>query len=732
VYLNNGGPVSTTAAWSSVDVVSGSRLAWGDWDGDGDLDLAVSNRVYENDGSGLSTTAVWTSAQPEGAWPEWGDWDGDGDLDLVLGRYELANRVYENDGTGLSTTSTWASATALSTQDLAWGDWDGDADLDLAVTTFFGATVVYENDGLGSGNSLIAFAIVSTEFASSLAWGDWDGDGDLDLAVGSTVEPTTVYENDGLGMSDSMSLVWSSPETAADLDVAWGDWDGDGDLDLAVASSGPQRVYENDGLGLPGSLTLAWSSSETDYSYELAWGDWDGDGDLDLASTNREGSNRVYENDGTGLSTTAVWSSFEQDTTSSVAWGDWDGDGDLDLAFGNTGEDPERVHENGLVDRPGDLPETSTYPVAPGRPGTTSSAYFFSAAELLTPPVAIQYTLFDEQSDRAWQIVPEYSPNGGGQWFPATESDSDGTTNLAADPFGTPHIFFWDAAADGAYSDNVVFRITLTAQSPDHVGYPLQRGALSSVTSPFRVAVDTDGDHVADLVDNCPTIPNPSQSLSSIGDRAWIDTNGNGLQNGGEPGFANLPVVLYDGSLNLLEIGGADSVGTYHFSDLCPGDYIVEFFLPVGYSFSPPDQGPDDGGDSDVDPVTGRTGVIALADNTTLPGIDAGLVPGCLGPDEPVYISHMELTGDGNNYPVLTFMDPNQPSDVTGYNVYRTDDASIPVGSWPLLASNVVDMDEERLNNQWIDTSGDEPVAGPAWFYQVTAYSSVCSAEGPF
>jgi hypothetical protein len=73
--------------------------------------------------------------------------------------------------------------------------------------------------------------------------------------------------------------------------LAAGDWDGDGDLDLAVANFGANSVaiLQNNGSGsfaniqtIPSLLNAAG----------LAAGDWDGDGDLDLASAN-EGSNNV-------------------------------------------------------------------------------------------------------------------------------------------------------------------------------------------------------------------------------------------------------------------------------------------------------------------------------------------------------------------------------------------------------------------------------------------------------
>ena len=117
------------------------------------------------------------------------------------------------------------------------------------------------------------------------------------------------------------------------IPAAWGDVDGDGDLDLAVGNNANKNeIYLNSGTTL--ATTSSWTSKDYKYTYALAWGDMDGDGDLDLAVGNENQNNEVYLNTGEGLATTPVWTSSNSLLTRSVAWGDVDGDGDLELAVG--------------------------------------------------------------------------------------------------------------------------------------------------------------------------------------------------------------------------------------------------------------------------------------------------------------------------------------------------------------------------------------------------------------
>ncbi len=113
--------------------------------------------------------------------------------------------------------------------------------------------------------------------------------------------------------------------------------------------------------------------------------------------------------------------------------------------------------------------------------------------------------------------------------------------------------------------------------------------------------------------------------LSSIGDRVWIDDNGNGLQDPGEPDRAGVTVELLDNGGTVLQTQVTDANGHYLFTDLTPGDYRVRFTVPAGLAFTEPHRGGDSANDSDADTNSGESQTITLPASTRNDGIDAGL-----------------------------------------------------------------------------------------------------------
>ncbi len=113
-----------------------------------------------------------------------------------------------------------------------------------------------------------------------------------------------------------------------------------------------------------------------------------------------------------------------------------------------------------------------------------------------------------------------------------------------------------------------------------------------------------------------------------IGDFVWLDRNGNGVQDGGEPGVAGVVVNLRVGcdSSNVLTTK-TDSSGIYHFKNLPSNNYQLEFVKPAGYAFSPPIAAGDYTQDSNADPATGLDQCRSLGEGQRRSALDAGLIP---------------------------------------------------------------------------------------------------------
>lgn len=117
----------------------------------------------------------------------------------------------------------------------------------------------------------------------------------------------------------------------------------------------------------------------------------------------------------------------------------------------------------------------------------------------------------------------------------------------------------------------------------------------------------------------------PTPNTACLGNYVWNDLDVDGVQDANELGFSGVTVMLYDGSGNAIASTVTDATGFYYFCDLIPGTYSVGFSQPIGYVFSPQDQGGNDATDSDVNPSNGMTQTVTLAAGENNFTLDAGL-----------------------------------------------------------------------------------------------------------
>jgi len=333
---------------------STSGIATGDIDGDGDRDLVLGGRLFVNNGRGAFTDVTATQLPGnDGGRVELADLDGDGDLDIVY----ATGLLFINNGAGTFADVTAGRLPAVRGQDAAALDVDGDGDADLVFAIRNEPNTLFLNDGTGSFVDVTAQRMPSIAVNSTaVAAGDLDGDGDPDLIfTSSDYEPHNLYRNDGGVFRDVTAHQLPSIGGVEEQDVALGDLDGDGDLDIAFAGAGEvsgtlayaNRLAFNDGRGFftQRNVTGGTSRGSTARTHAVAIGDVDGDGDNDLLYGNvccgyclycyQGRVNQLMINDGSGNFREQILIPNEDKDTFAVALEDLDGDGDLDAVIGN-------------------------------------------------------------------------------------------------------------------------------------------------------------------------------------------------------------------------------------------------------------------------------------------------------------------------------------------------------------------------------------------------------------
>jgi hypothetical protein len=279
------------AAAAGVNVTSPARddglgAGWGDYDSDGDLDLAVAgwfnnsggNVLFRNNGNGtftnVTTSILFNMAPLRAFGPLFIDTDNDLDQDLYWMSDFDTEKFFTNNGNGTFSETTAAVGLGQTSNGmgLTYADFNNDGYPDFYATSIWDPTQpllgwdgnkFYLSDGDGSYTEQ---ATPLNLFDGGWGWGtvaiDFDHNGHLDIFETNGWDPGFIGEQCYLWMN-SGSLTFTESAAAAGVNwtgmgrgMAWADYDNDGDPDVAVFGFNEKmRLFRNE---TPAAPSRAW------------------------------------------------------------------------------------------------------------------------------------------------------------------------------------------------------------------------------------------------------------------------------------------------------------------------------------------------------------------------------------------------------------------------------------------------------------------------------------------
>lgn len=300
--------VSTVRAILNRNLLNGSGVALGDFDGDGWCDIYLcglenDNVLYRNLGDwhfqDVTESAGVACKGLDATGAVFADVDGDGDLDLLVSALGGGVRLFRNDGKGhfSDATSEAGLASKAASMSMALADVDGDGDLDLYVANYRTETI--------SDTPTLTFTVKTIDGRPQVALVDnqpatlpkWTnrfevsptgnvlelGEADLFYLNDGKGKFTPVSFTDGTFMDENGAPLKETPRDWG-LAVQMHDFNGDGAPDIYVCNDywSPDRIWVNDGKGKFRAIARTAIRSTSSFSMGVDFADIDRDGNVDF------------------------------------------------------------------------------------------------------------------------------------------------------------------------------------------------------------------------------------------------------------------------------------------------------------------------------------------------------------------------------------------------------------------------------------------------------------------